>query len=342
MISPLSCVATLADLDEAGAAYDAAVDESLDLDRFCSQRAFVVAAFLGLQPGRTARFFRTDSGGWLLFAEREVAMLGDPRPRRLWEPLEAMWGLSCPLVGADEPALGAALAQAAHEAHDQGGSPVVLLCGLRRGSLRMRTAVAALSATHRISEGTGTQRQVASLEGGLDGFLARRSAGFRSKIRRARRQAEARGLRYERHAPTTVDDVRRLYDRAATLDDDSWKGRAETGLRGSGLYAFYEHMLPRLAARGELRMSFLVDGGQDVAYLFGGVRHGTFRGLQFAFRAGHEARSLGNVAQLMEVEQLCKDGALRYDLGVSAEYKQHWGEELDETMSLIAAPRRGF
>ena len=55
-------------------------------------------------------------------------------------------------------------------------------------------------------------------------------------------------------------------------------------------------------------MGFLVEQGKDLAYLFGGIGHETFRGLQFAFRAGDEARSLGNVVQRMEVEQLCKEG----------------------------------
>jgi CelD/BcsL family acetyltransferase involved in cellulose biosynthesis len=98
-------------------------------------------------------------------------------------------------------------------------------------------------------------------------------------------------------------------------------------------------MLPRLAAQGALRVGLLVDGETDVAYLFGGIREDTFRGLQFAFRAGREEESLGNVVQLLEVERLCDEGVLRYDLGTEADYKHRWGELSDRSGSLIAIPR---
>jgi CelD/BcsL family acetyltransferase involved in cellulose biosynthesis len=320
------------------AAFDRAVDES-DVDRFCSQHAFAAAAFEGLQPGRGDRIFRVvgPADGWLAFAERRAAMFGDPRPRRVWEPLEAMWGLCCPLLGADEQAIGAALAEVVTRAGNE--VPVFLLCGLVPRSPRLFAAAAALRPTHRLIEGSETVRQIASLDGGLDGFLGRRSASGRGKLRRARRAALRHGLRYERHVPTDPDEARRLYARAIALDDASWKGRAEAGLRKSGLCAFYEHMLPRLAVHGALRVGFLVDGTEDVAYLFGGVRQGSFRGLQFAFRAGREAESLGNVIQLAEIECLCEEGVGRYDLGVEAAYKRHWGELEERTMTLIAIPR---
>ena len=137
-----------------------------------------------------------------------------------------------------------------------------------------------------------------------------------------------------------ADEAGRLYARAVAIDDGSWKGRAEAGLRASGLHAFYAEMLPRLAARGALRMTFLVEpGGEDVAYLFGGVHGDTFRGLQFAFRAGREAGSLGNVAQLAAIEALVDEGVARYDLGVRADYKRRWAEEEVETVSVFAVPR---
>jgi len=90
-------------------------------------------------------------------------------------------------------------------------------------------------------------------------------------------------------------------------------------------------------------MHFLVDAasGEDLAYLFGGVSGDTFRGLQFAFAAGHEERSLGNVMQYRAIAALCEEeeGVARYDLGTVVDYKRHWGELLDETLSLIAVPR---
>ena len=326
------------DLDAEADAYDRAVDRSTDVDRFCSASAFVQSAFLGLQPGRTARVFRA-GGGYLAFAERRVGIGGDPRPRRLWEPLEAMWGLACPLVGEDVEALGDGLRVRLAEAREA-GVPAVLVCGLSRGGPRLRAAVSVLAATHTLHAGEPTLRSVASLAGGLDGFLARRGAAVRKQLRRARRAAEDAGVRVEHQRPTGADEAGRLYARAVAIDDGSWKGRAEAGLRASGLHAFYAEMLPRLAARGALRMTFLVEpGGEDVAYLFGGVHGDTFRGLQFAFRAGREAGSLGNVAQLAAIEALVDEGVARYDLGVRADYKRRWAEEEVETVSVFAVPR---
>jgi len=320
----------------AGTEYDEALRGSPEVDGACSRHAFVVAAFLGLQPGRRARAYEVGRAGYLAFAEREASLFGDLRPRLLWEPLEAMWGLACPVVGPDPLVLAGALAERLHE---DAPTATLLACGLRAPSLRLTALAAALSPTHKLIAGSPTLRQVASLEGGVDGFLSRRSPRFRTNLRRALKQAKAIGLRHERHLPSTVQEAEALYARAVAIDDRSWKGRAEAGLRGSGLYAFYAEMLPRLALSGDLRMHFLVEGEADVAYLFGARLGDGFRGLQFAFVAGHEAASLGNLAQYHAIEALIDEGVTRYDLGTAVDYKRHWGELLDETVSLIATPR---
>lgn len=336
-----SDVVAIESLDAEAERFDGAVAASAEVtDTFCSSSAFVQSAFLGLQPGRAARAFRVSDAGYLVFAEREVSIGADPRVRRLWEPYEAMWGLACPIVGAEVDVLAAALAAQLDEERRGAGAPLVLVCGLTHDGALLRALAQALSFGHRLQPGNETARCVASLEGGLDGFYARRSPAVRRALRRARRDAENAGLRAEHHRPGTADEAARLYARAVALDDVSWKGRAEVGLRGSGLYAFYAEMLPRLAKRGALRMVFIVDGDTDVAYLFGGVRERSFRGLQFAFRAGREDASLGNVAQLAAITALCDEGMTRYDLGVAADYKHKWAESLVVTTSFIAIPRR--
>ena len=329
---------TIDDLEKEAAAYDAVVALSPDVDQFCSSHAFVHAAFTGLQPGRTARIYAIGDAanpGYLAFAERSVGLFGDPRPRPLWEPFEAMWGLASPVVGTDVRGLALALRDRLIE----DGPAAVLLCGLREGSPQLVALVRTLDATHRIHGGRATDRQVASLEGGVDGFLSRRSARFRANLRRALKAAAARGLQHERIVPSSDDEVRALYERVVSIDDRSWKGHAEAGLKGSGLYAFYLEMLPRLLVSGGLRFHFLVEKGEDVAYLFGGRVGDTFRGLQFAFVAGHERESLGNLAQYHALSSLCDEGTLRYDLGTSSEYKLHWGEAVDRSLSFIAVPR---
>ncbi len=330
---------TIVELEAEAAAYDAVVARSVDADQFCSSHAFVHAAFTGLQPGRTPRIYGVGDGtnaGYLLFAERSISLFGDPRPRPLWEPFEAMWGLASPVVGTDVVGLAVALRERLIE---DAPTAAVLLCGLREGSAQLVALVRTLDATHRIHGGRTTDRQVASLEGGVDGFLSRRSARFRANLRRALKVAATRGLQHERIAPGSEDEVRGLYERVVSIDDRSWKGHAEAGLRGSGLYAFYLEMLPRLLASGGLRFHFLVENGEDVAYLFGGRVGDTFRGLQFAFVAGRERESLGNLAQYHALSSLCDEGTLRYDLGTASEYKLHWGETADSSLSFIAVPR---
>ncbi len=323
------------------ARYDEAVRLSPDVDAFCTHSAFALSALLGLAPGREPRLFRAGNDNYLAFAERSTALFGDPRPRRLWEPLEAMWGLSSPLVGPDTDALGDALGALVRE---EARGAIFLVCGLHRDSARLAAMVEALAATHHLSQGSSTSRQISSLEGGPAGFLSRRSARFRANLRRSERGANAARIVHERHAPTDPAEALRLYARASAVDDRSWKGREGAGLRGdgqpgSGLYAFYAQMLPRLAVRGALRMSFLVERGEDVAYLFGGLFGSTFRGLQFAFVAGREAESLGNLAQFRAIEALCDERVAYYDLGTTVEYKRSWGEIEDETVSVIANPR---
>ena len=337
------------ELVESDLSYGEALRNSPDVDAFCSGHAFSVAAFSGLLPGRESRVYEVDGAGWLVFARRHASLFGDPEPRELWEPYEAMWGLGCPIVGGDVARLGHALGEVLHT---EAPTATLLCCGLRTGSMRSAAVAVALSPTHRLLLGSPTVRQVASLDGGVDGFLARRSARFRANLRRALRDASRRGLVHERHVPDPAQ-ARALYVRAVAVDDRSWKGGEKAGLRGTGLHDFYADMLPRLAGDGSLRMHFLVEptprGPVDVGYLFGGVAPGstlapghtgtTFRGLQFAFVEGKEHLSLGNIAQYYAIDALCEEGVQRYDLGTQVDYKRHWGELTDETMSLIAIPR---
>lgn len=337
------------ELVESDLSYEEALRQSGDVDAFCSGHSFSVAAFSGLLPGRDSRVYEVDAAGWLVFARRQAALFGDPEPRELWEPYEAMWGLGCPIVGGDVERLGRALAEVLHT---DAPTATLLCCGLRAGSMRTAAVAAALSPTHRLLRGSPTVRQVAALDGGIDGFLSRRSARFRANLRRALRDATRRGLLHERHVPDPAQ-ARALYLRAVAVDDRSWKGLANAGLRGTGLHDFYADMLPRLARHGSLRMHFLVEpmpgGPVDVGYLFGGVAPGdalapdhsgtTFRGLQFAFVERKELDSLGNLAQYHAIAALCEEGVQRYDLGTQVDYKRHWGELTDETMSLIAMPR---
>ena len=82
----------------------------------------------------------------------------------------------------------------------------------------------------------------------------------------------------------------------------------------------------RLAERGDLRAFIATRDGEDIAFIFGGVRWGVFRGLQLSFDNRFRSYGLGNVMQGLMVEKLCEAGVETYDLGTDLAYKRRWSE----------------
>jgi hypothetical protein len=315
---------TLDELAGEAAAFDAAVMASDDIDRFCSSTDWILPAATALMPLRDP---------WLRRGERGfVALMRAQHPvGAVLEPLEAMWGLACPVVGPDPVGLAAELAGALD------GRTPLLVCGLARESLRFSSLARALAPRHQLRLGPVTRRWVASLDGGLDGFLGRRSANFRHALKRTLRRAVERGITVE-PVPVSVDGVGPAYARLLAVEARSWKGESGVGLGVPAMEAFYRHMLPRLAARGALRLAFARRDGEDLAYILGGLFGDTYRGLQFSFVDGYADCSLGNLSQYHQIAALCDEGLARYDLGAEVEYKRRWGEIAHETVALIALP----
>jgi hypothetical protein len=304
------------------------VSQSGDVDRFCSSSDWVLPAALELQAGRTP-FIRRGVDGYVALMWSRI------RPQVL-EPLEAMWGMACPVVGQDVRELGRELAAELTETEPTPSA--LILCGLESGSSRLKALASALGAQHEVRLGPRSIRHCASLGGGVDGFLARRSAKLRASLRRADRRAEAIGVRFLLES-VSVHEAEASYARLLAVEAQSWKGRSGVGFAHSEMLGFYHAMLPRLAARGAVRLLFAVRDGRDVGYILGGVRERSYRGLQFSFAQGEEALSLGNLLQLRMIERLCAEGIERYDLGAEVDYKRRWAEEEHATVTLIALRR---
>jgi CelD/BcsL family acetyltransferase involved in cellulose biosynthesis len=177
-------------------------------------------------------------------------------------------------------------------------------------------------------------RHVASLEGGVDGFLARRSRELRKSLRRARRVADASGLVFESVRARRADAAA-LYERIQAVEATSWKARDGVGVSSGPMRAFYGHMLPRLCANGQQRTIFARLGDRDIGYILGAVLDREYRGLQFSYNAEHAALSIGALLQLEQVKELCEEEVLRYDLGTEMDYKRRWAEGLMETEMLV-------
>src|SRR5690606_7765888 len=103
-----------------------------------------------------------------------------------------------PLIGGDPGGLAQALLAILAARSDW---DLAIVPGLPLGSPLLAAVAAALDGRFRLARGPMTRRHIASLEGGVDGFLARRSAGVRKSLRRAARRAEAEGIWFESHRP---------------------------------------------------------------------------------------------------------------------------------------------
>lgn len=327
---------SLADLEREADGLDALVSRTADIDTFCSSTAWALPAHRALMPPRDI-FCRRGEHGWVVLAHR--------RHEAGWcslEPLEAGWLLGCPFAFDGDPR---ALARD-FVADCARSAPLDVLClsGIVVGSRLLRDVVAALDVRYHLDiEGVPrTRRYRADLRGGVDGFLSRRSPGFRAKLRQAERKAARLGVRFEPVLVRDEGEASALHARAIALEARSWKGLEGDGLAVPAMAEFYRQMLPVLARRGAVRAQVGRHEGRDVAIILGGVIDTpdglTYRGLHFSFDDGYRGWSLGNLAQLAQIAALSAEGVVLYDLGSEVDYKRRWGEITVETTTIVALP----
>src|SRR5262249_11668176 len=185
--------------------------------------------------------------------------------------------------------------------------------------------------------GLATDRIVASLEGGLDGFLGRRSAKFRAEARRARRAADASGIVYERSSSFADGALGCAEGRLLAIDRKPWQSAEGSGIDAGPMREFYRRMLPRLAQKGSLRLVFVTRDGADLAFCFGGVSGGVYRGLQASFDHEHAKDSPGVLAHLEMIHLLADEDVLGYDPRRDSEYRRRWGAPGLRTVAYVLA-----
>jgi hypothetical protein len=305
------------ELDSATAQYDDAVERASSLDRFCSSSFWILPAARWFLPSAQARIFHED-GSYVVFAKSEAWL----------HPLEVMWGLPCPLVGLDSAAVIELLLRVLEKEERWSAA---LFSGVLEGSPLRSVLVPALGRRFSVSSGPTTRRYVARLDRGLEGFLRRRSSGFRRNLDKAERAARRLGVLFER----AEDDAEASFERLLAVERRSWKGIRGVGIDNEPMRSFYRDMIRRLTLRKRRRLTFARLDGEDVAYILGGVFANTYRGLQFSFDARFRSLSLGNLCQLQEIERLIEDGIERYDLGTEVRYKRRWGEEVVASTAIV-------
>ncbi len=300
------------------AEFDQWVRRCPDIDSFCSSSDWILPAAAELMPPRDPFLWRGRSG-W-------VAMMRGVHAQgwRYLEPLEASWGLACPLIGDDAEAIATDFAQLVRRAESEWD---VLLLSCVPSTSRLRAQLERrLGAHYEIGQQGNTVRHIADLRGGLAGFLGRRSRNFRRSLQRSRRRAAAAGVEFTALRPTDPAGADVLFDRALAVERRSWKGEAGLGIDTPGFGDFYRSMLRRLALRGGLRARFARQEGGDVGFVLGGVLDRGYRGLQLSYDRRLRDVGLGNLLQLEEITELCAEGFESYDLGTGLEYKQRWAE----------------
>jgi CelD/BcsL family acetyltransferase involved in cellulose biosynthesis len=321
---------TVDELEARADELDHDVVRTTGIDRFCSSSAWVIPAARALMPARQSWILRGEQG-WL------TTMLGrHPSGIAYVEPMELAWGMACPLIGSDPAGLAAEVAAEISARRDWN---VMLLAGLAPDGPMLPALLRALPARIERRFGQSTIRLVASLDGGVDGFLARRSRNFRKALRAARRDAEAAGITIESVRIDDPADADALYERILAVETRSWKGEEGVGIHQGPMNRFYGEMLPRLAVRGRQRTLFARLDGRDVGYCLGAVFDGEYRGLQFSFARDHERHSLGSLLQYQQIVELCEEGVRRYDLGQDMDYKRRWAEDAFETVLLVLVNR---
>lgn len=316
-------------IDELGRqanAFDDAVFATPEIDHFCSSSDWILPAHAAWGHGLRG-YIRKGHFGWLALLQ-----LTNREGTRVLLSFDTMWGFSCPLAGPDPLALADEFAALAREREADWN--VMLLSGLRPDSRLFADLANRLDPYYELRQGQELRRWVARLDGGLDGFLGRRSRKFRQNARRARRRCEAAGVTIEWDGRP---DVRAAFERVLDVEKRSWKGPLGTGLMAADLCEFYRGLSDRLKARGDLRVLFARRDGVDIGYILGGVRGGAYRGFQFSFDRAVADLSLGTWMQLEQIERLCDEGMASYDLGIDMEYKPRWADEPFDTVTLAVS-----
>jgi hypothetical protein len=301
------------ELEREADAYDAAAFACEDIDGFCSASEWTLAAKRAWSPRTPSLLLRGDHG-YAVFLRDEDLLMG----------FDVMWGFTCPLVGRE--GLARELAGALRDVRWR----ALLFPGVRPGSSLMEAVLRAFAGSCQLRRGPVLRRFVASIEGGPGGFLARRTGKLRSNLRRSAARARALGITFE------PGDASTALARALAVERRSWKGPAGTGLLIGDMHAFYEELCTRLGARGALRAIFARRQGEDVGYILGGAREGTYRGFQFSYDERFAHVGLGGLLQLEQIAALAAEGVTTYDLGIDLPYKRHWADGPFDTVTLAA------
>lgn len=314
----------IATLDQPASLWNRLAFSTRQRDPFCCSSTWQLSFHEAFSPRRRL-LVRQSEDSLLAFAEKVFS------PGNVWlTPIEPLWFFGANVLGANGFALlEDLLPEIASSYHPR--FPRIVISGLapRGGALRqLKGTFEGRFGLHRI---IADVQCGASLAGGLDGFLSRRSGNLRRKLRKQERRARDAGVGFERHSPALAAEAEKLFARMLAVEVRSWKGSQRCGMAERQPKKFYAAMLRRLAPSQDARIIFARHEGRDIGFIFGSMARDIYRGQQFSYDHEWSGHSIGNLLQLEQIGWLCEEGATRYDmgplLGPGMEYKRHWTEE---------------
>ncbi len=314
--------------DFPGSNWNVAAMSTPQADPFCCRTEWQLSFYEAM--GDRGRLIVRETPGSLV----ALMELHDARPGLLFGPLESHWFFGSPLLGPDAPDL---LSDILEDHTPDAGAPAprFVISGIPQGPSVVNTLFGKLSPHYNIYRIHTKTLCNASLDGGLDGFLSRRSAKYRSNLRKQSRRAAMQGVTFERHAPGDQEAAAQVYARMITVEEQSWKGVGRCGMAEEPSRAYYACMMRRLAASASGRIMFARHEERDIGYIFGGLADNIYRGQQFSYVEDWKSYSIGNLLQLELIRWLCEEGITRYDMGPLMDYKKHWTENRPQIMTAM-------
>ncbi len=304
--------------------HDSLCAEADGIDRFCSSSLWAVPALEAFRPDVEELVVGGNEDASVVLAVGISPQVGE-----FLAPLESTWGLGSP-VAARTPADGARAVAELLRSRER--ERLAILLGL--DGRMLKELCRHLGRNTRVQLLDRTVRHSASLAGGIDGFLSRRSRKFRASLRRAVTRGREAGLRFERHPLTAPEDLDAVYSDVLDVEAHSWKTRAGNGVAQGPMVHFTRGVLERSAAADHALLIFAYLGDERVGYIHGAFVNNAFRGLQMSFHHEQANLSLGNLMQREMIRWLCELGCETYDLGSELPYKRRWAENAFETTGI--------
>ncbi len=304
--------------------FDAMAALSGDAMSSCTLSPWQLSAHgsMGVEPDapdtRRHLIYRSDRA-WLALVEFSAP--------HVYVPFESAWMFACPLVGEPTAALQLLATVVRDHAHEL---RAILLGGLPKGG-QLHRMLAGAASRGGYAEQEGTESCIIDLgRGGIGGWLARRSRNFR---RSASRATLSDGVEVIDGLALPPEEA---FERILRVQERSYKALDGEDIFTMPMYLeFYRRLLHDVHASGELRLTFAMRKGEDLAYHFGFTRGAHYRGYQMSYVEDARSLGLGTALQMLHLERAEKEGVTRYDLGMLAPYKERWCDRIDHTVMAI-------